>query len=567
MQQVWGTYKLVTKVAALLALVCLGLGGKQPHAQGQTSPARLTFSPVAPADPPSPGSPLPLSVAELSGQQPCWRGLAPGDSGPDDEARLLPINLGTALRLAATNHLDIAQAREVVNQAQVQFERARMLILPSLNVGSTYVAHDGNIQKTEGNIIKANRDSLFVGGGPSMVFGFADALFAPLVAQQTRAATEAGLQRIQSDALLAVADSYFAVLRARRRLARVEATLDFLAAEKPSPARAGSKGLLQVVEAMQKAGAAAALKAEVHRVQVEVLRRREERTAALQELRVAVAELARLLRLDPTLPLWPLEDFRVPLELPEPGEDQPEEALVRLALNNRPELAENQALVRAAVERVRTAQWRPWLPNLVLNYNWGDFGGGPDLNPAIVTPATKTSPAKVTAQPGFGPSGQLHHVSPRDDFDVTLLWRLQNLGLGNLAEIREQESLARQIRLHQIQLQDRVAAEVVQTLEQVKGWKERVAVTRSALFDSAGKPNGPVFEGIRLNFDRVREVQTARPLEVLDSIRGLNDLLDAYGQAVTDYERARFRLMIVVGLSPEDIISWVVDPKGLGCGP
>jgi hypothetical protein len=567
MRQVWGTYKLVTWLAAVLALVCLGLGGKEPHAQGQNSPARLTFSPVAPADLPSPGSGLPFSALELSDQQPCLRGFPPGDSGPDDEARLLPINLGTALRLATTNHLDIAQAREVVNQAQVQFEKARILILPSLNIGSTYVAHDGNIQKTEGNIIKANRDSLFVGGGPSLAFGFADALFAPLVAQQTQAATQAGLVRVQSNSLLAVADAYFAVLRARRRLARVEATLEFLVSEQASPVRAGSKGMLPVVEAMQQVGAAEALKAEVHRVQVEVLRRREERTAARQDLLVAITELARLLRLDPSLPLWPLEDFRVPLELPEPGDDQPVEALVRLALDNRPELAENQALVRAAGERIRTAQWRPWLPNLVLNYNWGDFGGGPDLNPPIVTSATKTSPAKVTAQPGFGPARQLHHVAPRDDFDVTLLWRLQNLGLGNLAEVREQESLTRQIRLHQVQLQDRVAAEVVQTLELVKGWKERVAVTRSALFDPAGKPTGPVFEAIRLNFERVREVKMARPLEVLDSIRGLNDLLDAYGQAVTDYERARFRLMIVLGLSPEDIIGWVVDPSGSGCGP
>ena len=60
---------------------------------------------------------------------------------------------------------------------------------------------------------------------------------------------------------------------------------------------------------MQKAGLAEALKAEVYRVQVEVLRRQEERTAAQQEFRVATAELARLLRLDPATPLWPIEDF------------------------------------------------------------------------------------------------------------------------------------------------------------------------------------------------------------------------------------------------------------------
>ena len=35
---------------------------------------------------------------------------------------------------------------------------------------------------------------------------------------------------------------------------------------------------------------------------------------------------------------------------------------------------------------------------------------------------------------------------------------------------------------------------------------------------------------------------------VYDSIRGLNDLLDVYGQAITDYERAQFALMAALGL-------------------
>ena len=97
----------------------------------------------------------------------------------------------------------------------------------------------------------------------------------------------------------------------------------------------------------------------MERVRVEVLRRQEEKVGALQEFRVAMAELARLVRLDPTIPLWPVEDFRYPMELPGAGlAETPLEELVRVALNNRPELAENQALVRAAVERVRTARFR-----------------------------------------------------------------------------------------------------------------------------------------------------------------------------------------------------------------
>ena len=100
----------------------------------------------------------------------------------------------------------------------------------------------------------------------------------------------------------------------------------------------------------------------------------------------------------------------------------------------------------------------------------------------------------------------------------------------------------------------------MQTNELVKGWGDRAAIARSALFDASGRPTGPVFEAMRLNFIRVREVEKTRPLEVLDSIRGLSDLLDTYGQAITDYERARFRLMIALGLPPQEIINRLTPP-------
>lgn len=540
-------------IVALMVLVCLGFGGPYQHVAGQPGnpeliPAKLgtpqatsSAQKAEPKNPPSVEVPQLPTTAPMSTPYPLL-----------DEAQLAPIDLGTALRLARTNNLDISQAREVVNLSRVQLQQAQVLILPTLNLGSTYTHHEGKIAKTEGNIIQANKDAVFVGLGPSLSLSLADAVFAPLVARQISVATGAGMRRVQNDTLLAVAEGYFAVMRARRKLARVEAALEFLSSDKPSPIRGGSKGLLPVVDAMQKAGVAEALKAEVYRVQVEVLRRQEERTAALQELRVAVAELARLLRLDPSVPLWPMDDFRVPMNLPGPWYELPVEEQVRAALLNRPELAENQALVRAAVERVRAARFRPLMPNLIVNYSWGDFGGGPDQNPPAIG--------------GFGPSGRILHVGTRSDFDVSLVWKLQNLGFGNRLEIRAQEALARQANLRQVQVQDQVITQVVQANELVKGWGDRVATTCSALFDRSGKPAGPVFEAIRQNFTRIREEPKTRPLEVLDSIRGLSDLLEAYGQAVTDYDRARFRLMIALGLSPEEIISRIAAPP-MGPGP
>ena len=79
-----------------------------------------------------------------------------------------------------------------------------MLLLPTVGIGSTYFKHEGHIAKTEGNIIKANKDALFVGLGPSVSISFADAIFAPLVARQGNRVTQAGERRVHSETLLAV---------------------------------------------------------------------------------------------------------------------------------------------------------------------------------------------------------------------------------------------------------------------------------------------------------------------------------------------------------------------------
>ena len=269
--------------------------------------------------------------------------------------------------------------REVVNQARAAQIRARSMALPSIQTGAFYNHHEGQIQKTEGNIITVNRDSLWVNSGPVATFQFVEAVFTPLIATRLLAASRAGARRVNNDVLLSVAEAYFAVLRARRRIARVEDTLEFLTSPQPSPLRAKSRGLLPLIQDFVQVGGREALRSDLERVRVEVMRRQEEMASAVTDFLVASAELSRLLHIDPEIILFPAEDFRFPLPLPaDRWANQSLEQLVSMALANRPELAENQALVAAALARVRTAQWRPLLPTLAVSYNIGGFGGGPE---------------------------------------------------------------------------------------------------------------------------------------------------------------------------------------------
>lgn len=524
---------LVRKAILIWFLLLLGLG-QEAESQGEE---------------PDPADALPAPRA-LPGQAPTFAGLW-GSLG--NEPIVLPIDLQSALCLAQTANLEIAQAREFVNVVQAAQLRADVLVLPNLTLGTNYVHHEGQIQRTEGNIVTVNRDSLWMGGGPQMTWNSAEALFAPLVARQVTQASIAGVVRVTNDTLLQVADAYFNILRARRRLARTEEVLDYLTDPRPAASRGNAKGLLPLIRDVVEVGGKDAFRSDLERVRVEVFRRQDERRGAIQDLEVATAELARLLHIDARTPLWPVEDYRTPLPLPgEPWYHQPIDVLVAAALNNRPELAENRALVQAAAERVRLAKWRPLLPSFAGNFGYGDFGGGPNAN-QVVKIDPKTGEGKVTTVPGFGPSGRILHFKNRSDFDAAIFWQLKNLGLGNKADVRENQALVNQANIRQLQIHDRVVAQVVQTREQLDGWWDRLQIARTSLLDGSGEPQGPAYLSIRLNFERIRGGE-GRPLEVQDSIRGLADMLDLYYQAVTDYERSRFRLLIALGMPPESIL-------------
>ena len=150
-------------------------------------------------------------------------------------------------------------------------------------------------------------------------------------------------------------------------------------------------------------------------------------------------------------------------------------------------------------------------------------------------------------------TGTIGNFGSRIDFGATLGWQLQGLGFGNRAEVRESQALFGQSQIRLLYTRDRIAAQVVQTHAALVQTAGRLWTTWDAIADKNGQPAGPIFESIRLNFERIRAGE-GRPLEVLDSIRGLNDILDAYAIGLSEYERARFRLLAVLGVPAEGLL-------------
>jgi outer membrane protein TolC len=435
--------------------------------------------------------------------------------------RPMPINLPTAMQLAGVRPIDIALASERIQVAAAQLERAEVLWLPTLYVGGDYFRHDGKIQDVAGNIIDTSKSSLMVGAGPSAVFALSDALLQPLAARQELRAREAALQTARNDSLLAMAEAYFGVQQARGELA---GALD------------AAKRAEDVARRAEELTKSLVPPAEAARARAELARRRQAVLAARERWRTASADLTRVLRLDPGAVVEPLEPPHLQVALIEPGRSVDE--LIPLALTSRPELAAQQALVQATLERLRAERLRPLIPSVVLR------GSSTAVNGTL-----------AGGYFGGGINDRLSNFGGRLDFDVQLLWEFQNLGFGNRARVEERRAENRLSVLELFRLQDRIAAEVAQAHAQLESAAARVTEAQAGLRDAV--------ESAKANYEGMTQTKKTgtgpealilpviRPQEAVASVQALAQAYADYYGAVGDYNRAQFRLYRALGTPAE----------------
>jgi outer membrane protein TolC len=444
---------------------------------------------------------------------PCEPPAPLGLPRPPIEDKPLPINLPTALSLAGVRPLDVAVASERVRVAAAQLKRANALWLPTIYAGVDYYRHDGQLQDVAGNVFGASKDGFMVGCGPSAVFAISDAIFAPLAARQDVRARQALAQAAQNDSLLAVAEAYFNVQQARGEVAGADDAArkaDDLArtAEKLAP------GLIPSVEVL--------------RTRAEAAHRRQVVASARERWRNASADLARVLRLEPSALIVPLEPphLRVSIIPPEQSVDE----LIPVALTNRPELAAQQALVQATLQRLRQEKLRPLIPSVLLR--------------GFSTPVTGTLGAGVF---GGGRNGDLSNFDFRSDIDLQLVWQFESLGVGNHARVEERRAENRLAVLELFKSQDRIAAEVAQAHAQVRSASDRLSEAEVEVKAAVESANANI-KGLRdTKEDQKQLTLLVRPQEAVAAVQALAQAYAAYYGAVADYDRAQFRLYRALG--------------------
>ncbi len=441
-----------------------------------------------------------------------------------------PINLATALHLSGVRPLDIATAAAQVEQALALQLQARVLWIPNLNGGIDYFRHDGVQQNLfTGENFRLGRQTFFVGGGPGMSVGLTDAIFAPLAARRVVASRRADLQSARNDVLLGVAQSYFNVQAARGRLlgvgaaiVRAELLVNF------------TKGLAPSLIAPL----------EINRAQAELQSLRQSQQIAIRDWRVASAQLAEVLLLDPATLLEPIEPAFLQVTFI-PSESSAEE-LMPVALNTRPEIASRKELVAAAVLLLQREKKRPLLPNLL-----------------ILSPSTTTGllPAGNLSS---GPNGVLNSNGSRLDIEVAAVWELQNAGVGNLGLIRQRRAEKEIAAIDLTRTVYRVRSEVTQAVARLQTARLRVVETDAGVrqaIESADKN----FIGLRQTTRPAGALLRliVRPQEVVAAIIALNTAYEQYAFAVSEYNVAQFDVYHALGQPAQ----WVTSRDGHAPAP
>ncbi len=311
----------------------------------------------------------------------------------------------------------------------------------------------------------------------------------------------------------AVAEVYFDVQQARGEVAGAEDAV----------ARAAK--VVRVTEALAP-GLIPAL--EISRARAELDRRKQIAVSAWERWRVASLELTRVLRLDAGALIQPLEPPQLQITLIAP--ELPLDDLVPVALASRPELASQQALVQAALARWRQERFRPVVPSVLVR--------GASTNPA------GTLGAGVF---GGGANESISKFGVRIDYDVQLVWQLDNLGFGYKAKVAEKRSDHEVSQLEFARLQDRIVAEVGTALAQVRSAEARATSAEGELKEA--------LNSAEKNFASLKEMEkigklvvlVVRPQEAVASVQALGQAYFDYYGSIADFNRAQFRLYRALG--------------------
>lgn len=453
------------------------------------------------------------------------------------------LTLAAALARAGVENPILNIARQAVVSALGLQLQARVLLLPSINIGADYDNHNGPLQSSFGAIRKVDRQSVFYGLGaytvaaetlkiPGLLINtpLTDAIFEPRAARYNVANRRFQATATRNDIFLEVSLTYLVLMHAEARLAIIrQSERDF-------------EEVARLTASFAKQGKGRY--GDANRAEADLLALRYEEQQAQQDVAVASADLAQLLNLDPSTRLVTGD---IPLQIVQfidPTTPLPK--LLEIAEQNHPAIQAASAAIRESQIRVRQEVSRPLLPNLWIGFSSGNFGGGAvstERGTGVFNPHTGNANLVTIANghtlPVFG------KIGGRVDVDVLAYWQLQNMGFGNLGRIRKRRAQRRQAEAARLRILNEVREQVSIAYNTAGKQFRNFTIKRRWVQDAT--------EGFQ------RDLITSfggevLPIEVLDNAKRLRKGREDLLKAIIGFDRAQFQLFVALGQPPTLVV-------------
>jgi outer membrane protein TolC len=353
---------------------------------------------------------------------------------PQDDARKAPapapqethpIDLATALRIAAGSHLDILEARARIREAEGNARSADGYLLPILTAGGTWGRTEGQTQASFGNLGEVNFGTITALGTVQISANVGHSIYHDLAAHRiVTASAEMELAQVQRT-LLQVAQEYLALTEAD---VTVRINEQFVQE---------TQGLVRYTQARESQGLGSALDTERARTQAAEAEQRL--IAARNERQRRSKALATSLRLDSSLDLSPVDRDLAPATLVTPAETLTQ--WLERAAEHRPETRAYRASREAAEQEASATRWSVWGPQVAAGYQYGGIGRSPSS------------------------------IDDRESWVVGLGW---TFSFGGPGKIEAADARLQQAELQLLRFQDRLLAAVAGAFQEVVLSRQRL---------------------------------------------------------------------------------------------
>jgi outer membrane protein TolC len=468
-----------------------------PTEWGGTIPSLTTVPAPARQNAPTAQAGSHPEVRPVEHREPVETLPAPNKSEAVSVPKPLPITFDTVLRLAEEQNPQVGLAREKLHESQTEQEIACKGWLPNVYAGVGYYRHEGGIQNPDGTFVRSSTGALFPGVELRTQMDIREATFARVNTERAVWQQQGELKRVTNEILLEAATTYVDLLTARRGEAIARELEKYQLA------------LLRRAEELQKAERPAVVLTE--NVRAEVVRRRQALTQLRQQGDAASAKLAYLLGLPPEAELVPLDETLTPIDLVDAT--APSSELVARALATGPGVQELEGMI-GVIQNGLSLFSSPlrFLPTFQVNMIEGAFGAGPNGS-----------------------------IDWANRFDVGVQARINLTEFVTARERRQvAESRLRQVQLSYDDLRGKVTAGVREAREAIHSGREQIKLGAEHIRHAS--------EGYRLTDLRLKESAPGGSVtDVLQSIGGLERAHYGYLQAVSAYNKAQVRLLLLLG--------------------